>query len=103
MVRIDVHDGHEENLSIMFAAADVNRETAKYFKTDFELYCSMDRVVLFMNLANDETLESVVTPRLALTAKVWQRYLHVLVIMTDVSAYTNALREVEAAKEQGQV
>lgn len=67
MVHKDVHDGHEDNFSIVFAAIGVNRETAKYFKTDFEVYGSMDRVVLFMNLANDETLERVVTPRLALT------------------------------------
>lgn len=99
----DVHDGHEDNFSIVFAAMGVNMETARFFKTDFEVYGSMDRVVLFMNLANDPTIERIITPRLALTTAEYLAYeedLHVLVILTDLSSYADALREISAAREE---
>lgn len=78
-------------------------ETARFFKTDFEVYGSMDRVVLFMNLANDPTIERIITPRLALTTAEYLAYeeeMHVLVILTDMSSYANALREISAAREE---
>jgi len=81
----------------------VNKETARFFKTDFEVYGSMDRVVLFMNLANDATIERIITPRLALTTAeylAYQEEMHVLTILTDMSAYANALREISAAREE---
>jgi V-type H+-transporting ATPase subunit B len=81
----------------------VNMETARFFKTDFEVYGSMDRVVLFMNLANDPTIERIITPRLALTTAEYLAYeeeMHVLVILTDMSSYANALREISAAREE---
>lgn len=99
----DVTDGSEENFSIVFAAMGVNMETARFFKTDFEVYGSMDRVVLFMNLANDPTIERIITPRLALTTAEYLAYeedLHVLVILTDISSYADALREISAAREE---
>merc|ERR1712167_69898 len=64
---------------------------------------SMENVVLFMNLANDPTIERIVTPRLALTTAEYFAYTreqHVLVIMTDLSAYADALREISAAREE---
>jgi F0F1-type ATP synthase alpha subunit len=67
----------------------VNMETARFFKTDFEVYGSMDRVVLFMNLANDPTIERIITPRLALTTAEYLAYeeeMHVLTILTDMSS-----------------
>ena len=99
----DVKDHSEENFVIVFAAMGVDMETARFFKTDFEVYGSMDRVVLFMNLANDATIERIITPRLALTTAEYLAYeeeMHVLTILTDMSAYANALREISAAREE---
>ena len=99
----DVHDGHEENFSIVFAAMGVNMETARFFTRDFEENGSMERTTLFLNLANDPTIERIITPRLALTTAEYYAYQlekHVLVIMTDMSAYCDALREVSAAREE---
>ena len=99
----DTMDHSEENFAIVFAAMGVNMETARFFKTDFEVYGSMERVVLFMNLANDPTIERIITPRLALTTAeylAYERELHVLVIMTDMSSYADALREISAAREE---
>jgi V-type H+-transporting ATPase subunit B len=103
LVNKGVQDDSEENFSIVFAAMGVNMETARFFKTDFEVYGSMDRVVLFMNLANDPTIERIITPRLALTTAEYLAYeqdLHVLVILTDMSSYADALREISAAREE---
>ncbi|CDW89765.1 vacuolar atp synthase subunit b [Stylonychia lemnae] len=99
----DIHDHSNENFAIVFAAMGVNMETARFFKTDFEVYGSMDRVVLFMNLANDPTIERIITPRLALTTAEYLAYeeeMHVLTILTDMSSYANALREISAAREE---
>ncbi|KAL7415344.1 V-type ATPase [Mrakia frigida] len=98
-----VHDGHEDNFSIVFAAMGVNMETARFFKQDFEENGSLDRVTLFLNLANDPTIERIITPRLALTTAEYYAYQlekHVLVILTDMSSYADALREVSAAREE---
>jgi len=99
----DVNDHSSDNFAIVFAAMGVNKETARFFKTDFEVYGSMDRVVLFMNLANDPTIERIITPRLALTTAEYLAYeeeMHVLVILTDMSSYADALREISAAREE---
>lgn len=95
----DVHDGHEDNFSVVFAAMGVNMETARFFKQDFEENGSLDRVTLFLNLANDPTIERIITPRLALTTAEYYAYQlekHVLVILTDMSSYADALREVSS-------
>ncbi|RXN38299.1 V-type proton ATPase subunit kidney isoform [Labeo rohita] len=81
----------------------VNMETARFFKSDFEENGSMDNVCLFLNLANDPTIERIITPRLALTTAEYLAYQcekHVLVILTDMSSYAEALREVSAAREE---
>ena len=78
-------------------------ETARVFKQDFEENGSMENVCLFLNLANDPTIERIITPRLALTAAEFLAYQcerHVLVILTDMSSYAEALREVSAAREE---
>lgn len=96
----DVHDGHEDNFSVVFAAMGVNMETARFFKEDFESNGSLDRVTLFLNLANDPTIERIITPRLALTTAEYYAYQlekHVLVILTDMSSYADALREVRSS------
>lgn len=99
----DVHDGHEENFSIVFAAMGANLETARFFKRDFEENGSLERTTLFLNLANDPTIERIITPRLALTTAEYLAYQterHVLTILTDMSSYADALREVSAAREE---
>uniref|UniRef100_A0A8C4IZP5 Vacuolar proton pump subunit B n=1 Tax=Dromaius novaehollandiae TaxID=8790 RepID=A0A8C4IZP5_DRONO len=82
---------------------EVNMETARFFKADFEENGSMENVCLFLNLANDPTIERIITPRLALTTAEFLAYQcekHVLVILTDMSSYAEALREVSAAREE---
>uniref|UniRef100_A0A8C3CSC1 Vacuolar proton pump subunit B n=1 Tax=Cairina moschata TaxID=8855 RepID=A0A8C3CSC1_CAIMO len=99
----DVMDYHEDNFAIVFAAMGVNMETARFFKSDFEENGSMENVCLFLNLANDPTIERIITPRLALTTAEFLAYQcekHVLVILTDMSSYAEALREVSAAREE---
>ncbi|KAM9030784.1 V-type proton ATPase subunit B-like [Megaptera novaeangliae] len=99
----DVVDYSEENFAIVFAAMGVNMETARFFKPDFEENGSMDNVCLFLNLANDPTIERIITPRLALTTAHFLAYQcekHVLVILTDMSSHAEALREVSAAREE---
>uniref|UniRef100_H3GAT6 Vacuolar proton pump subunit B n=2 Tax=Phytophthora ramorum TaxID=164328 RepID=H3GAT6_PHYRM len=101
--RKDVMDSHEDNFAIVFGAMGVNMETARFFRNDFEESGSMQKTALFMNLANDPTIERIVTPRLALTTAeylAYERDLHVLVILTDMSSYADALREVSAAREE---
>jgi V-type H+-transporting ATPase subunit B len=81
----------------------VNMETARFFKQDFEENGSMENVCLFLNLANDPTIERIITPRIALTTAEYLAYQcdkHVLVILTDMSSYAEALREVSAAREE---
>lgn len=98
-----VVDDHEDNFAIVFAAMGVNMETARFFKQDFEENGSMENVCLFLNLANDPTIERIITPRLALTTAEFLAYQcekHVLVILTDMSSYAEALREVSAAREE---
>jgi len=96
-------EGKQEEFGIVFAAMGVNMETARFFKNDFEENGSMENVVLFLNLANDPTIERIITPRLALTTAEYLAYQcnkHILVILTDMSSYADALREVSAAREE---
>lgn len=98
-----VVDESEESFAIVFAAMGINQETARFFKEDFEQNGSMEKVCLFMNLANDPTIERIITPRLALTTAeylAYEREMHVLVLLTDMSSYADALREVSAAREE---
>jgi V-type H+-transporting ATPase subunit B len=97
------HTDEDDNFCIVFAAMGVNMETARFFKQDFEESGSMEKVVLFLNLANDPTIERIITPRMALTTAEYLAYecgKHVLVILTDMSSYADALREVAAAREE---
>ncbi len=98
-----VLDDHEDNFGIVFAAMGANMETARFFKQDFEENGSMENTCLFLNLANDPTIERIITPRLALTTAEFLAYQcekHMLVILTDMSSYAEALREVSAAREE---
>merc|ERR1712091_87522 len=96
-------DANSDEFAIVFAAMGVNMETAHFFKQDFQENGSMENVVLFLNLANDPTIERIITPRIALTTAeylAYERGKHVLVILTDMSSYADALREVSAAREE---
>jgi V-type H+-transporting ATPase subunit B len=99
----NLQDASEENFAIVFAAMGVNMETATFFKRDFQENGSMEHVTLFLNLANDPTIERIITPRIALTTAEYLAYTcdrHILVILTDMSSYAEALREVSSAREE---
>ena len=99
----DTLDGHEDNFAVVFGAMGVNMETARFFRNDFEQSGAMQRTALFLNLADDPTIERIITPRLALSAAeylAYERDMHVLTILTDMSSYADALREVSAAREE---
>merc|ERR1719219_1344132 len=103
LVKRKGHAGSDDNFAICFGAMGVNLETARFFRNDFEQNGSMEKVSLFLNLANDPTIERIITPRLTLTLAEYLAYscnLHVLVILTDMSSYADALREVSAAREE---
>eukprot|EP01063_Lacrimia_lanifica_P012375 TRINITY_DN18_c0_g4_i1.p2 TRINITY_DN18_c0_g4~~TRINITY_DN18_c0_g4_i1.p2 ORF type:complete len:503 (+),score=203.50 TRINITY_DN18_c0_g4_i1:64-1572(+) len=92
-----------EEFCVVFAAMGVNQETARFFKDEFQNNGALSKAVVFLNLANDPTIERIITPRLALTTAEYLAYdcgLHVLVILTDMSSYADALREVSAAREE---
>lgn len=96
-------DTSDDNFAIVFAAMGANAETARFFRNEFEQNGVLDRTVLYLNLAKDPTIERIITPRFALTAAEYLAYStgkHVLVIMTDMSSYADALREVSAAREE---
>ena len=91
------------NFAVVFAAVGITFEEADYFIQDFKRTGAIDRTVLFMNLANDPAIERIATPRMALTAAeylAFEKDMHVLVIITDITNYAEALREVSAARKE---
>lgn len=99
----DVFDTSPDNFAIVFGAMGVNKSTAQFFQQDFEQSGSMERVVLFLNHANDPTIERLITPRIALTTAEYLAYeqgMHILAILTDMTSYANALREVSTARSE---
>jgi len=103
LAHTNVQDDHKDNFSIVFAAMGVGMETARFFTHDFQEDGSMERVTLFLNLADDPTIERIITPRLALTTAEYLAYTcqqHILVLLTDMTSYAEALREVSAAREE---
>nr|WP_315020634.1 V-type ATP synthase subunit B [uncultured Aminipila sp.] len=95
--------GGESNFAVVFAAIGITYEEAEFFVSDFKRTGAIDRTVLFMNLANDPAVERISTPRMALTAAeylAFERGMHVLVIMTDITNYAEALREISAARKE---
>ena len=90
-----------ERFGIVFVAMGVKYDVAEYFKKAFEESGAMERVVMFLNLANDSVAERIITPRLGLTTAEYLAYeknMHVLVILTDMTAYAEALREIASGK-----
>lgn len=93
----------EEEFAVVFAAIGITFEEAEFFMEDFRQTGAIDRSALFMNLANDPAIERIATPRMALTAAEYLAYekgMHVLVIMTDMTNYCEALREISAARRE---
>ena len=93
----------DENFAVVFAAMGITFEEAEFFMNDLRETGAMDRSVLFINLANDPAIERIATPRIALTTAEYLAYekdMHVLVIMTDMTNYCEALREVSAARRE---
>ncbi len=93
----------DEKFAVVFAAVGITYEEADYFIQDFKKTGAITRTVLFTNLANDPAIERIATPRMALTAAEYLAYdlgMHVLVIITDITNYCEALREVSAARKE---
>lgn len=94
-------ENSEEKFCVVFAAMGVKNDVADYFKKSFEDSGALSRVVMFLNLANDPIIERILTPRCALTAAEYLAFelgMHVLVVMTDITSYAEALREFSSSK-----
>lgn len=93
----------DEKFAVVFAAIGITFEEADFFISDFRKTGAIERAVLFMNLANDPAVERIATPRMAITCAEYLAYelgMHVLVILTDITNYAEALREVSAARKE---
>ena len=99
--QLSAESGEDDNFAIVFAAMGVKNDVAAYFKRSFEESGVLEKVTMFLNLANDPVIERIVTPRCALTTAeylAFEHNMHVLVIMTDMTAYCEALREISSSK-----
>ena len=95
--------GANESFAVVFAAIGITFEESEYFINEFRRTGAIDRTVVFSNLANDPAVERISTPRMALTAAeylAFEKDMHVLVILTDITNYAEALREISAAKKE---
>ena len=95
--------GTTEPFAVVFAAMGITFEEANFFIESFKETGAIDRTVLFVNLANDPAVERIATPRMALTAAeylAFEKNMHVLVILTDITNYADSLREVSAARKE---
>ncbi|NMA96150.1 MAG: V-type ATP synthase subunit B [Clostridiales bacterium] len=95
--------GSDSRFAVVFGAMGITFEEADFFITDFERTGAIERAVLFMNLADDPAIERIATPRMALTAAeylAFEQDMHVLVILTDITNYAEALRETSAARKE---
>lgn len=96
-----ISEGDGKNFGIVFAAMGVKNDVADYFKRSFEEAGVMDKVVMFINLANDPIIERTLTPRCALAVAeylAFEQDMHILVILTDITSYCEALREFSSSK-----
>jgi V/A-type H+-transporting ATPase subunit B len=98
-----ISGGENGSFAVVFAAIGIKHDEANFFRKVFEEAGVMDRVVMFLNLADDPVMERIITPRCALTAAEYLAFecdMHVLVIMTDITSYCEALREISSAREE---
>lgn len=94
-------DNSDEDFAIVFAAMGVKYDVADFFKRTFEESGAMDHVVMYLNLANDPVVERLITPKVALTAAeylAFEKGMHILVILTDMTSFAEAMREVSSSK-----
>ncbi|HLC93098.1 MAG TPA: V-type ATP synthase subunit B [archaeon] len=92
-----------ESFAVVFAAVGITHEEANFFMKDFERTGALERSVLFLNLADDPSVERIITPRMALTTAeylAFEKDMHVLVIITDMTNYCEALREIAGARKE---
>jgi len=95
--------GSEEDFAVVFAAMGITNEEALFFRRSFEESGALERIVTFLNLASDPTIERIITPRIALTTAeylAFEKGMNILVILTDMTNYCEALREISAAREE---
>ena len=95
--------GKEEKFAVVFCAMGITTEEANLFIRDFENTGALERTVMFLNLADDPTIERIILPRMALTCAEYLAYdldMHVLIVLTDLTNYAEALREIAAAREE---
>jgi V/A-type H+-transporting ATPase subunit B len=95
--------GSKEPFAVVFAAMGITKEEANHFMADFERTGALERAVVLLNLADDPAVERIITPRLALTTSEYLAFelgMHVLVILTDMTNYCEALRQIGAAREE---
>ena len=95
--------GKDDKFAVVFCAVGITFEEAEFFMEDFRKTGAIERSVMFVNLANDPAIERIATPRMALTCAEYLAYdlgMHVLVIMTDITNYAEALREISAARKE---
>ena len=95
--------GDESSFAVVFGAMGITNEESRYFMHDFETSGKLDRTVVFLNKADDPAVERIITPRLALTAAeylAFEKDMHVLVILTDMTNYCESLREISSAREE---
>ena len=95
--------GTDSKFAVVFAAIGITFEDAEFFINDFKQTGAIDRSVVFVNLANDPAVERICTPKMALTAAeylAFEKNMHVLVILTDITNYADALREISAARKE---
>lgn len=95
--------GTADKFAVVFAAIGITFEESNYFVEDFKKSGALERTVMFVNLANDPAIERIATPRMAMTVAEYLAFeldMHVLVIMTDITNYAEALREVSAARKE---
>ncbi|WP_073147047.1 V-type ATP synthase subunit B [Paramaledivibacter caminithermalis] len=98
-----ISSSSNEEFGIVFAAIGVKHDDANYFKRNFEESGAIERVAMYINLADDPIVERTITPRCALTAAEYLAFeegMHILVIMTDITSYCEALREISSAREE---
>jgi len=96
-------DNVHEDFAVVFAAIGVKHDDEKFFRKSFDDANVMDRVVMFVNYADDPIAERITTPRCALTAAeylAFEKHMHILVVMTDITSYCEALREISSAREE---
>jgi V/A-type H+/Na+-transporting ATPase subunit B len=95
--------GKDEKFAVVFCAMGITNEEANLFIRDFESTGALERTVMFLNLADDPTIERIILPRIALTCAEYLAFdleMHVLIVLTDMTNYAEALREIAAAREE---